>query len=119
MCIYIYKCINGYILTEHLDTKLQQCNLIVSLQNFDGFEGMLSCYHPSRSADDRFKKFVLECHVHGLSCAICANRYKHISYSKAKADNEFVELTEISAPLESAPLQRGIEIPEAMFSTSN
>ena len=45
--------------------------------------------------------------MHGLSCAICANRYKHNSYSKAKADNELVELTEISRPLESAPLQRG------------
>ena len=46
--------------------------------------------------------------MHGLSYAICANRYKHISYSKAKADDELVELTEISRPLESAPLQRGI-----------
>ena len=67
---------------------------------------MLSCSHPSRSADDRYSKFVLECHMHGLSYAICANRCKENGYSKVKADDELVELTEVSGPLESAPLQR-------------
>ena len=102
-CIYISACINGYIPTEHLGYQTATVHAISQslCKHFDVFEGMLSCSHPSRSADDRFKKFVLECHMHGLSYAFCANRCKEDGYSEAKADDEPVELTKVSR-LESA-----------------